>query len=574
MSDHLMNVVCRLLLLVLLAPAGRVCAQSVLTKDIVLHAEQRPLGEVLNRLGKQGGFYFSYNSILLNADSLVNCHAVHVPVKNVLDGLLGGRFEYHETPGYLILLPAASVREHWFYISGYVTDKNSGSYVSGASVYETQQLVSALTNDKGYFRLRLRGRYAAATINVSKDMYQDTVLPVAAGYDQQLQLSIVPAPVAELTPVVVTKHVKVEKTWLGRFFLSSKQKMRSLNLNSFFTTKPVQMSITPGLSTHNKMGSQVVNKASLNILGGYTAGLDGAEVAGLFNISQRNVRYVQLAGLFNVVGGHVYGVQAAGFSNTVLDSLNGVQLSGGFNIIKGSMGGVQASGYYNHVSSNTHGVQATGIVNIAGGEAHGVQLAGIANIGRRLVNGVQVAGILNYTHKLKGVQIGLINIADTSRGYSIGLINISKVGYHQLLVYANDVTNVNLAYRAGNKKLYSILLAGINTTAGKKAFGFGYGLGTGFYFTPAFALTLEATAQQLYLGSWNNLAQLYRAHAALQYRIAKNIALFAGPAYNFYHTEKPQTAEGYKYFPLREHDITNGKGLFTWTGWQFGIALF
>ena len=106
-----------------------------------------------------------------------------------------------------------------------------------------------------------------------------------------------------------------------------------------------------------------------------------------------------------------------------------------------------------------------------------MQIAGVANISNREMNGVQIAGVINYTKKLKGVQIGLINIADTSAGYSIGLINIIIKGYHKLSFSANEIENVNAAFKTGNSKLYSILKAGVNLSDSNKVYSFGYGLG-------------------------------------------------------------------------------------------------
>lgn len=565
------------LLLALFTPVVHALAQqagsALCAREISITVQQQPLGQVLLAIAHKAEFYFSYDSHLIPADSLVSVTASHQSVSSILHQLLGERFTYHETGSFVILRPQVMAHERWYSLSGRITDSISGAPLAGVSVYETRQLTSVLTDAQGYFKLRLKEKGAAATIFISKDAYKDMLLPVASGYDQWLQLSIVPVPVNELAPILVSNR-KVEKTWLGKFFLSSKQKMQSLNLHSFVTTKPVQLSLTPGLSTHNKMGAQVVNKASVNILGGYTAGVNGAEVAGLFNINRGDMRYVQLAGLFNVVGGHTEGFQAAGFSNTVLDSANGVQLAGGVNLVKGKVTGVQGVGYYNHIIGNMDGVQMAGGINQVRGAMRGVQVAGGINISRKSMNGVQVSGLLNYTHKLKGVQIGLINIADTSLGYSIGIINISKSGYHQLAVYSNELLDVNLAYKAGNKRMYSILMTGISIRHNQKAFGFGYGLGTGFSMGKKWLFNTEITAQELYLGNWKNVADIYRIQTGFQYRVSKNLAFSAGPSMTIYHNEQTKI-EGYKSFPAKAYQgVTIGGNPYGWLGWQAGIVLF
>ena len=136
---------------------------------------------------------------------------------------------------------------------------------------------------------------------------------------------------------------------MGRFLLSSKQKVQSLNLKNFFTSRPFQVSFTPGLSTHGKLSSQVVNNFSLNVIGGYTAGTNGVEIGGIFNIDKKEVKYVQAAGIFNMAGGNVKGVQMAGINNTVLDTVKALQAAGVRNYVKGKLNGVQLAGVYNHV---------------------------------------------------------------------------------------------------------------------------------------------------------------------------------------------------------------------------------
>jgi hypothetical protein len=99
----------------------------------------------------------------------------------------------------------------------------------------------------------------------------------------------------------------VERTGMGKFLLSAKQKMQSINLRKFFTTRPFQLSLVPGISTQGKMSGQVVNNFSFNLLGGYTGGTNGLEVGGLFNIDKKDVKYLQAAGLFNIAGGKTKG---------------------------------------------------------------------------------------------------------------------------------------------------------------------------------------------------------------------------------------------------------------------------
>ena len=462
-------------------------------------------------------------------------------------------------------------------VSGHITDALTGKPVGNASVYESMQLISAMTNEQGYYRLRLREkeRPAPVMITISKELYRDTVMLASSGFDQEISASIKPAAPIMLSIVDVNQYSHVEQTWLGKVFISSRQRVQSLNLSSFFAKQPYQYSIVPGAGTHGRLGSQVVNKVSLNMIGGYTAGLNGVEMAGIFNIDQKDVRYVQVAGIFNVVGGKMNGVQLAGLHNHVMDSLKGLQAAGISNVLQKGFRGITMSGIANVSSGETQGVAAAGIANVLTGNNHGLQMAGIANVADT-TNGVQISGIFNVTRILHGVQVGVVNIADSSDGYSIGILSIVKKGYHQLLVYNTELLHLNLAYRSGNQRLYSLILAGANFNPDAKAYSIGYGIGKPFFLPRKNSITMEVTEQSLFLGDWETAGSLVRLQAAFNHPLKKGISIYAGPAFSIYYNNSTDiAAHGYKsVLPGPYSSFTLGQGYACWFGWHVGFTFF
>jgi hypothetical protein len=483
-------------------------------------------------------------------------------------------------------------------------DDQTGQRISDASVYEKDRLSIVNTDGNGFFKLKLKSKYRKASITVSKEYYEDTTFRIEPKLNQALTITLVPSAVTERTTIVgpqdynapesinleipvndsvkwIYRYVKqdsfiVEKTAFGKWFVSSRQRIQSLNLKKFFVARPYQVSIVPGLSTNGKLNSQVVNNFSLNLFGGYSGGTNGFELGGLFNIDKQNVKFAQAAGVFNLVGGHVHGLQIGGVSNTVLDTFFGAQIGGVSNFVNEQFSGVQVAGVYNHVGKTLTGAQVAGVVNFTNHKTKGAQIAGIANISSREVKGAQVAGVFNYTRKLSGVQIGLINIADTSSGYSIGLINIVFKGYHKLSLYTNELMDVNAAFKTGNSKLYSILLGGYNTKRGEKLWSYGYGLGTQIIGTKRFAMNLDLTAQQLHRGSWDHYNILSRANLTFNLKINKYFSVFAGPAYNVFVTNQPVNIDGYKpNIPPSNYNLhTFGNDVKGWIGWSAGVNLF
>lgn len=418
----------------------------------------------------------------------------------------------------------------------------------------------------------MKDKQTPVFVHISKISYLDTVLSVAPGYDQELVVAINSSPF-ELDPVTVSN--KVEKTWVAKLFLSSKQKIQSLNLTKFFADKPFQFSLTPGLGTHGQMGAQVINKFSLNILGGYTAGVHGVEIGGIFNIVRQDVDILQVGGLFNVVGGRVRGVQVAGLQNNVLDSVDGVQVAGLINIVKAPLSGFQVGGIYNRVIGQVNGLQISGIMNNAGQEVEGLQISGLMNISQQSVKGIQISALVNYTRNLKGLQIGLINIQDSSDGYGIGLINISR-SYHVLSVFTDELGGIDLEFKSGNRKLFSVVHAGYNPNINHKMLSLGMGLGSEMRLNRKFFISPELTGQFIYTGSWENLNGMVKFNLNAGFKINKWLALFAGPSLAIYHDRQTTAVPGYA-FPVppsnykQYHFSQQTSG---WLGWSAGISLF
>ncbi|MBC7827860.1 MAG: hypothetical protein H7122_08945 [Chitinophagaceae bacterium] len=589
-------------------------AQSVLDRNVSIEVSRQRLENVLEILSNKGNFFFSYNSNIIRSDSLVSLNMSNRTIREVLVALFSNGYEFRESGNYIILrrspiqlrlVTNQAVSEDKFYtVSGYVIDDQTGEKVSDASIYEKLRLTYASTNNQGYFKIRLKSRYKTAAITVSKQFYEDTTVIIEPKYNQSVNITIVPAEISDHTITIRPQNYKapesiqlqvpiddstrwlytyikkdsvlVERTALGRWLVSSKQRIQSINLSKFFTVRPVQGSIVPGLSTNGRLNSQVINNFSFNLFGGYSGGVNGFEIGGLFNIDKKNVQYVQLGGLFNSVGGSVRGVQMAGLSNAVLDSLRGAQLGGITNYVRKNFGGLQMGGIYNHVGGNLKGWQLAGITNFTNHKTQGAQIAGIANISSREINGVQIAGIFNYTRRLKGVQIGLINVSDSSTGYSIGLINIVFKGYHKLSLSTNEVLQVNAAFKTGSSKLYSILLAGVNADTNKKAYSFGYGFGSEFFLSKRFAINTELSSQYLYLGSWDYLNLQNKINLYLTVKFGKYFSIYGGPTYSVYVSNQDVPVAGYKtnipLTALRQHEFS--KNITGWFGWTAGINLF
>lgn len=598
--------------LLLLFIAGKSAAQSPLQKSVTIEVNRQQLSEVLELISKKGGVNFSYNSAIIKKDSLVTFSVRNKTVREVLQVLFSQGYEFYEDGNYIIIrktrnqiavLPVKGAMENGriFFVTGYVYDEISGRAIKDASVYEKKLLYSALTNESGYFKIKLKNSSPGmTTLTVSKEFYSDTVVKLASKVNSEVYVTLsplnadisevriypelvpasdtVPAP-ARIADPGIRDTPNVQQTALGGFLLSERQKKQSLNLKRFITNRTFQVSFVPGFTTHGQLGSQVVSNVSFNILGGYTAGVRGFELGGLFNIDKGKVQYAQVAGLINIVGGKTKGVQIAGITNLVLDSVDGVQIGGISNIVKGSFRGLQIGGIQNHNTGRFTGFQLGGIINYSKDHFHGLQLAGILNLARKEMKGLQVSGLINYAHRVKGLQIGLVNVADSSEGLSIGLVNIVKHGYSKLGISSNEVQNVNLSYKSGHYKLYSILQAGLNAgDDNKKLYTAGYGIGSNIAFNrrKTVAFNPELLALSMYRGSWDNTNFLFRLQLQMSVRVSKYFALYAGPAISMMYTDQKNSVAGYgSGLPPSGYKIhTVNRNTSAWLGWSAGINIF
>ncbi|WP_448702365.1 STN and carboxypeptidase regulatory-like domain-containing protein [Mucilaginibacter sp. AW1-3] len=551
-------------------------AQNNLNRNISINVKQLKLADLLTEIGKKGNFYFSYSSEMLRTDSLVTLSAENQTVRQLLDRLFGNNVDYKEAPGYIILRPAPNrlvlvpdstdEPENTFFISGYILDNVTGKKLPDASVFEKHLLVSTLTDQNGFFKIRLKTA-GAITLTVSKEYYRDTTV----SFLNKVTVYVNPHQYV-YSPGMATN--KTERNWLGRLFISSRLRIQSLNIGGFIADVPVQASILPGVGSHGLLSGQIVNNFSFNVLGGYNAGVNGFELGGLCNLNKQDVKYVQVAGLFNVVGGNLTGVQVGGLSNVVYKNVDGVQVAGLFNKNDQDARGVLIAGLANITAKTSAGFQLAGLVNKAD-TFKGAHIAGLGNITTKAANGFELAGLVNKARSLNGVHMALVNIADTLNGCAIDLLSISHNGYHQLVLYTDENLTANLAIKTGNAKFYTKINGGINFTDTARYYAYGITFGHDFNLWKGALLSTELSSQLLSSPKWNNSHQLYRINALVNIPVAPKIAVFFGPSLNLYDQENNNTKD-------EETAVTKNKLALTgigprfkgWIGWSVGVNFF
>lgn len=553
-----------------------VSAQNNLARGVSFQVNKIKIADLLNEIGKRGGFFFSYSSDMVYTDSVVTLDVSDKPLRQLLDELFQQAVAYKEAPGYIILRPAPNRLklipeatddvESNFNISGYILDDDTGAPVRYASVYDNRLLISTLTDETGFFKIKIRS-VNGVTLTVSKEMYRDT----SVNFLHNVTIS---QKHKDYVYSADTSDHKLERSWLGRVLISSSLRLQSMNIGEFISNVPVQTSLVPGWGNHGLMSGQIVNKFSLNALGGYSAGVDGVELGGLYNLNKGDVHYLQAAGLFNAIGGTFGGLQMAGIYNRVYKDVNGVQVAGLFNVNGGSTKGIQLAGLTNQSGRSAIGLQITGLINRSGSSS-GVHIAGLANLMTHKASGLLVAGLVNKARVIAGVNIAAVSIADSLNGAAINVVSFSGNGYHQLHVATDDNFITTISFKSGNAKLYSRIIAGINMLETDKYYTYGFAFGHDFLFKKGHSLSTELSWQSLVAGKWNNSHQLNRFSAFLNVPITNKVGVFFGLSLSLYDVARDNTV-------VEEHAVVKNKLALTgigtdfkgWIGWTLGLSLF
>lgn len=581
--------------------------QSLLEKKITISLIDERLPEALVKISKEGGFSFSYNSSIISAEQTVTVYAFERSIRDVLDQLFKGSMQYSEKGKYIILKKVAlAAKPSQFLVSGFVEDSFNQSKIENASVYDKHSIASVITDEVGFFQLKLSKQTDSVRFSVSKKNYFDTLITLPAQNYQSLKILMRSKQPVKPVAIDTTKEIKPEPIALP---YDSEPNVQNISDTIY---RDIQISILPFIGTNEGLSGNVINNYSINILGGYSLGTRQIELGFFFNIDRGDVSWLQIAGLGNLVGRNVYGVQAAGLANINGGEVKALQVAGFYNGNKGEMNGVQVAGFANTNLRALHGVQVSGFHNLARGRSRGVQvtggvnvslgnfrgtqiggamnlttknlygsqIAGVANFGTRRVAGSQIAGVFNYGKNVRGTQIGLLNYADTLGGVPIGLISYVNHGYHKIEISADEIFYANLAFRTGARKFYNILLAGIQPnrlTNNDYLWTFGYGLGTARKITRGIQLNIDGTAQHVTKSSFtNSLSLLNKIHAGLDFKLARKFWIYGGVTLNGYLSDPsvsdtPFLFTNYKPEIISERNIDATHNLKMW--WGAKVAL-
>ncbi|MCE7071477.1 hypothetical protein LZG74_14260 [Dyadobacter sp. CY327] len=543
----------------LLLLAGAATAQELLEKKISLNVINRPLDETLQKIGDLGGFSFSYSPDMIDVKGRVSIQANNLSVREILTAIFKNKVSFRERRRYIILQKVEAPKDEKpenFNLNGYIIDNKTGRKLANASIYESATLASAVSNQYGYYKIRLPVSLSAVRLEVRKEDYIGKTISIASREDKYLQIKLNPDTLKPLSgkaaravtmmdslhhkvaipqfeivsesnfePDTVKEQVtasrpefnlareseklkttyrKVQSSFVSAF-ASAKQAIHTRNIQDTLY-RPFQASILPFLGTNHELSGNIINDYSINLIAGYSLGVNKLEVGSLLNVVRGNVNGFQLAGVSNIVGKDVSGFQYANFLNITLGSI--------------------------------HGFQGTNFINYIGRNLRGFQVAGVGNVVVGSLEGYQLSAGYNYVHTVRsGHQIGFVNYADSSATTPFGIFSYVRTNGYRRYEFSTDEFNYfNTAFKTGVSSFYNIFSLGTNGFANDKPLlTLGYGFGTAQNLGKGWGINADLTAN-LVLFKDEPLEDvetgLFKASIAVEKKLGRKFALFAGPSVN------------------------------------------
>jgi hypothetical protein len=582
----------------------------ILESRLSIQVSNERMDEVLRQLASKGNFSFSYSPDAIDVRSRVSLNATNQTIREILNVLFDGTVTFRERRRYIILHKAPEVarkQPESFILNGYVLDEATGEKLPQVSIYEPGTLTSTVSNEFGYYRIKLPAQPSQLRLEVRKEEYARKSVAVVARKDMYLSITLVPdtvkplatpsfrlatrvdtvRPLVEIPVVVVTKTLDTDsiqpiqrkekqpvslerslqkiRDGLVFAFSTASQAIHAENISDTLY-RPFQASILPFIGTNHQLSGNVINDVSLNLGVGYSMGVRLFELGGVLNVVRQDVHGLQAAGVANVVGRDVHGVQLAGAVNLVINQFDGFQASGGINLVGEDVLGVQMSPGLNLIGGNLYGAQITSGANIAAGEVYGYQISG----------GLNYAGIMRRGH-----QIGFVNAADSSATTPFGFFSyVRQNGYRRLEFTTDEINFGNVTFKTGVRKFYNIFTFGTSAfVPGKPLVSVGYGVGTAANLGRGWVFNVDLTGHRLKVQKkflkepW---AWQFRLAPAFEKKIGPRLALTVGPTLNLmlspYSGLLDGTRTGLEPFWIGGKP-TGNRDVYAWLGFQAGLRI-
>ena len=570
--------------IVISVPFFSISQTPLLERPITLRLNNEKISVVLDNIAKQGNFSFSYNSAIFDVNNRGDITVQNKPVREILNLIFKGAITYKVRENYIILQKNNQRQTPKnIFVSGYIIDTQTDKPLSKATVYDPKSLSSTISNEYGFYRIKLNVSNLPTKLMITKADYEKRIINIKSVQDVYEVIELTPIlhkpfdipvyednsiekkdnhlnqdlllenkpisqPVAPPFPDITDQNLfptspiidstLYDSRWdefkkkVGKVFVSRSQRINAQNVDDSLS-REYQVSLLPFLGTNRLLSGSIKNDYSLNLLMGYSGGVRKLEVGGILNGVRNDVEGLQVAGIGNIVGGTVFGGQLSSTFNIAGYLDNGIQLSSGFNIIIRKSAGWQISP-------------------------------------------------LNFAHRVLkgGKQIGFINISDSTDTTPIGFLSFvgSGNGYKRFELSVDENQTASFSFKTGVRKFYNILALHYNFTRKQEIFGVGYGIGRAYELGKSWMFNADLTANALveYDDFSPNVAALWKLDLSFEKQIARNIAVTFGPSIKYLiineYNSSAWKAKPFNKIPTYKTISSTVNSTF-WIGFQMGLRI-
>ncbi len=163
--------------------------ESVLDRELNLPGNSIKASRALGEVSRLTGYLFTYDSRIIDAERVFAIPGFDMPVKDILDSIAGDPTVRYSVMGRHIILYREPEREPVadtltesaaakFFISGKITDAESGEPLPYATIGISHRGRGTVTNFNGDFILRISGECLEDTLSVSYVGYVNRRMPV------------------------------------------------------------------------------------------------------------------------------------------------------------------------------------------------------------------------------------------------------------------------------------------------------------------------------------------------------------------------------------------------------------
>lgn len=259
--------------------------QDLSGKQVSIQFDKASTHQALEQINALDNIKLAYNpDVIPSGNSLTRVYT-NAAVESVLDDILGKQFSYKYRGSYILIQPnrIEETKKKNFTFTGEVRDAKTGEILEDVTVYEVNNFESTLTDDRGNFELNVSSKTDYITIAISREAYLDTLIQVKSTEEMEQTLVLRPKAkglvqdVARGMRYLGSETERLVELFAGR---EARENVKNVLMEEF---EDFQFSVVPMIGTNGKMSGKITNQYSLNLIVGYSQGLDGVEL-GVFII--------------------------------------------------------------------------------------------------------------------------------------------------------------------------------------------------------------------------------------------------------------------------------------------------